>query len=117
MKILLIEDNEQVGLLVHELLAEGGNTVDWARSSAEASALLRLDGHDEYDWLVSDYELGDGNGIEVIDRYAGRAQTLLWSGLDVRSRVERDSRRRRPDHVLVKSDLGAGIALVLGSRP
>lgn len=106
MRVLLVEDDHRVGELVHDELEREGADCDWAKTSAEAHALLRLDGDDAYNWLVADYGLPDGDGLEIIDRYTGRARTVLFSGTFSNERnLPTTYTRRRPDHVIPKEQM------------
>jgi CheY-like chemotaxis protein len=63
-RILLIEDDENVRILVHHVLASAGYAVDSAGTMADALKLLRSR---PYDLVVADDRLPDGRGLELAD--------------------------------------------------
>jgi DNA-binding response OmpR family regulator len=62
--ILLVEDDPDVGPVLEHVLIAAGYGVHWARTSAEAHELLDAR---QYDLLVTDVMLPDGNGIAIAD--------------------------------------------------
>ena len=73
MKLLVIEDDEDVRELVRIVLREEGHVVDSAANATEGLLLGRVN---EYDAVVLDVRLPDGNGTEV-------ARTLRRDGRSV----------------------------------
>ena len=63
MRVLIIEDNERLSLLLAEGLARRGFSCDAAGSLAEADDFLAVTG---YDALVLDLGLPDGDGPHFI---------------------------------------------------
>ncbi|MEP7214802.1 MAG: response regulator [Anaerolineaceae bacterium] len=76
MKILLAEDERTISQLINHVLAADGHEVNAVRSAAEAIQLLSVD---EYDLVLLDLHLSDGDGLQVVDTIA--------NGPDVRTRV------------------------------
>src|SRR4051812_40849358 len=62
MKILLVEDDDDVRDLVRIVLQEEGHTVDTASTAAAGLALARAS---SYDGIVLDVRLPDGSGTDV----------------------------------------------------
>src|SRR3954470_8297299 len=73
MKLLVIEDDEDVRDLVRIVLREEGHVVDTAANATEGLLLGRVN---EYDAVVLDVRLPDGNGTDV-------ARTLRRDGKTV----------------------------------
>jgi two-component system OmpR family response regulator len=65
LRILLVEDHPAVGELTRKILAAGGHQVRWVVNVAEAALEA---GQKEFDLLVCDFALPDGDGIEVLKR-------------------------------------------------
>lgn len=84
MRILLVEDTEDIGEAIVARLSAPGHTVDWARTAADARELLDLGA---FDLVVLDVVLPDGNGFEILRmlRRGGRAIPVLM--LTARSTV------------------------------
>lgn len=103
MLILLVEDDVSVADSTIRFLDMYGATVHLAPTRSFASEALRADVSDGYDLLIVDYDLPDGKGTEVIDRYAGRARVVLVSGdPPTEEQLAAECPRRRPDEVLTK---------------
>ena len=64
-RILLVEDDEEVGPLLEHVLIENRYAVD--RTSAVADACSRLESH-SYDLVIAAARVTDGTGITVADR-------------------------------------------------
>ena len=64
-RILLVEDDLDVCLVMEHALSYGGHTVDATWRVIAAFVLL---GSHPYDLVVTDVRLPDGSGIEVADR-------------------------------------------------
>jgi DNA-binding response OmpR family regulator len=77
-RILVVEDDEDVGpLLAHNLVREG-YIVDLATTKADAWA--HLDAH-EYALVITDWRLPDGDGLVIADAAAEfGARTVVMSG-------------------------------------
>src|SRR5690348_4629654 len=63
-RILLVEDDPDVGPLLEHALLQAGFKVHWVNTAGEAQALL-----DErsYDLVLTDVMLPDGNGLDIAD--------------------------------------------------
>lgn len=88
MKVLLIEDHEDTALIIARGIETMGHSVAQANSVASAIALLT---QEQFDVIVSDLGLPDGNGIPLI--YAVRefchAPAIALTGYGNREDVER----------------------------
>ncbi|MEM9603761.1 MAG: response regulator, partial [Pseudomonadota bacterium] len=84
MHYLLVEDSEDIGQAVTARLSEQGHAVDWARTLAEADAVLAASG---VDLIVLDIMLPDGDGRDFLARHRARADTTPVLVLTARSRV------------------------------
>jgi DNA-binding NtrC family response regulator len=77
-RILLVEDDANVLLLLEHVLSGDGHVVDTASTVEEArSHLAQRPG---YDLVVADGRLPDGTGMEVGDAAARTAKTLIVTG-------------------------------------
>ena len=74
MRILLVEDDHDVRLLLEHMLFDAGHAVDSAVSVAAARACLAKS---KYDLVLTDGKLGDGSGIAVADDATGRGMKVL----------------------------------------
>jgi hypothetical protein len=88
MKVLLIEDHEDTALIIARGIQTMGHSVARANSVASAVAILT---REEFDVIVSDIGLPDGNGIPLI--YAVRefcqAPAIAITGYGNREDIER----------------------------
>jgi signal transduction histidine kinase len=66
-RILLVEDNEEVGEFAQSLLSELGHRVRWAQSAEQALELARKQ---KFDAVFSDVVMPGMSGIELADRLA-----------------------------------------------
>lgn len=73
MRILLAEDDPQLGDGLMVGLRQGGFAVDWVRDGAAADHALQSE---DFDLLVLDLGLPRLTGMEVLRRMRGRGQTL-----------------------------------------
>ncbi|WP_318505005.1 response regulator transcription factor [Bacillus sp. T3] len=62
MNILLAEDDERLGKLIHHMLKKELHLVDWVKNGKEAYDYARLS---EYDVLLLDWMMPDKSGIEI----------------------------------------------------
>src|SRR5437773_9832065 len=77
-RILLVEDDEDVGELLALTLADAGYQVDVATTAAESWARLAAQG---YSLVIADWRLPDGDGSVIADRAADLgAKTFIMSG-------------------------------------
>lgn len=61
-RILVVEDEEDYGQLLVEVLGDAGFSVKWMRSCAEGLAAFRAD---SFDLVILDVNLPDGTGFDV----------------------------------------------------
>jgi two-component system response regulator HydG len=64
-RILLIEDDANVRMVMEHILIDGGYEVDTARTVLRGRELLA---GNHYDLVVADARMPDGNGIELADK-------------------------------------------------
>jgi len=68
-RILLVEDERDIAVLLVHVLNDGGYDADLATNIAEA--MKRLAEHrDWYGLVIVDWRLADGNGLAVVERAA-----------------------------------------------
>ena len=81
MKILLVEDNESLATSVRRLLEMNEAEVSWAQDALEG---VRLLGEQDFELVVSDYSLGEGEKGDAVLRAAATlqpaARRILMSG-------------------------------------
>jgi DNA-binding response OmpR family regulator len=78
-RILLVEDEPEIGDLLALFLRGVGYAVDVARTLAQGRAWL--DGLAAYSLVIADLRLPDGDGLEVVDRAATLGvKTSILSG-------------------------------------
>jgi two-component system, NtrC family, response regulator HydG len=73
-RILLVEDDRDVCLLLQHVLLDAGYEVDCVASAGAARAHLA---DAKYDLVLTDGKLGDGSGIDVADDAIGRGMKAL----------------------------------------
>ncbi len=73
-RILVVEDDADVRLLVEEVLLHAGHAVNAVETFKQGRELLRAG---DYDFLLTDGRLGDGTGIELADQAAERGIPAL----------------------------------------
>jgi DNA-binding response OmpR family regulator len=77
-RILLVEDDPDVGPLLEHTLLHAGFRVHWVSSVAEAQALLS---ERVYDLVLTDVMLPDGNGLNIADAASARGiRSLVITG-------------------------------------
>ncbi|HMA66827.1 MAG TPA: response regulator transcription factor [Desulfosalsimonadaceae bacterium] len=64
MRLLLIEDDREIGAFVRSGLSEAGFTVDFAETGAEA---IQMQSSEPYDLLIVDLMLPDMDGLEIVE--------------------------------------------------
>jgi CheY-like chemotaxis protein len=78
-RILLVEDEPEIGDMLALFLRGVGYAVDVARTLAQGRAWL--DGLAAYSLVIADLRLPDGDGLEVVDRAATLGvKTSILSG-------------------------------------
>jgi two-component system response regulator HydG len=73
-RILLIEDDADVGPLLEHALLHAGFKVHWVSSVAEEQTLLE---ERTYDLVLTDVMLPDGNGLDIADAAKARGLKCL----------------------------------------
>jgi two-component system, NtrC family, response regulator HydG len=77
-RILLVEDEKDVRLVLEHVLVTAGYAVDSVATAQSARAWL---GMRRYDLVVADGRLGDGTGLEIADlALNGGMKTLIVTG-------------------------------------
>ena len=82
MRILLIEDHEQLGKAVGEQIVSDGHALDWMKSCKDANASLSLV---SYDLVLLDMMLPDGRGIDLLRglrKKDNRTPVIIITALD-----------------------------------
>src|ERR1051325_6789298 len=80
-RILLVEDEADLRKALALGLRRAGYQVDIAASAAEAQQLIEAQ---SYALVLADWQLPDGNGIDLADlAVRGRAKTLIISGFAI----------------------------------
>jgi len=89
MRLLVVEDSERLASLMAKILTAGGHVVDVAQSLDMAHAALELV---DYDVMILDLSLPDGDGRELLDRLRrserGTLVLVVTARGDVVSRVQ-----------------------------
>jgi len=89
MRILLLEDTEDVAEAIVASFARDGHAVDHAASCEAAEDALAVQ---DYDLVILDINLPDGSGVDVLRGLRGGKNTtpvlMLTARLDVEDRVE-----------------------------
>jgi DNA-binding NarL/FixJ family response regulator len=89
MRILILEDNDQLAHCLAMELEQEGFSVETARSGAEGLQRLRQGEHPApFDALIIDWDLPDFSGLEVYERLANQPQRPPALMLTGRDRVE-----------------------------
>jgi DNA-binding NtrC family response regulator len=73
-RILLVEDDGDVRMLLQHVLLDAGYDVECAGSAAAARNCLA---ERRYDLVLTDGKLGDGSGIDIADDATGRGMKAL----------------------------------------
>ncbi len=109
--VLLVEDDEDIRATVREMLRGLGHSVIEATTAPEAEALAGLP---EIGMVLSDIQLmGEGTGIDLAHRLAGRVPVALMTSLPPGDRL----RAEAPCPVLQKPFVAAELAaLIAGVR-
>ena len=99
MKILIVEDDRQVGSLLKRILEEDGYAVDLVHTGEEARTLAFVN---DYDGIVLDLELPDRHGFTIVQelRRLGRTTpVLILTGLGHEEAVVRGLDAGADDYV------------------
>ena len=107
-RILLVEDEQDIRVLLHNVLFAAGYHVDSVGTKASAFALLDML---RYDLILTDDRLPDGRGLDIADRASERGMdALVLTGYGMRlTRAEIDRHEIlmkpiRPDELLEAVD-------------
>jgi two-component system, OmpR family, response regulator TctD len=91
MRLLLVEDNEDLGDALERHFRADGHAVDWARTAPEASDFLRVAtsaaAGADYDLVVLDIMLPGGDGREILRQIRSAENDLPVVVLTARSQV------------------------------
>ena len=116
LRVLVVEDDALIAMLLSELLAGMGHDV-CATAASEAEAVIAATRYDP-DLMIVDARLGRGSGVSAVEQIlrAGPVAHVFVSG-DVES-----VRRRRPDAIVVRkpfreAELARAIDLALAAIP
>jgi DNA-binding response OmpR family regulator len=93
MRILLVEDTEDVSEAVATCFTRRGDAVDCAATAAEARDLIAVQ---EYDVVILDIQLPDGSGSDVLNELRASGRTTFILMLTARTNV--DDRVSALDH-------------------
>ncbi|MGS0754491.1 response regulator transcription factor [Roseateles sp. GG27B] len=85
MRILLIEDDPTLSLIMRRSLADAGHLVDWADTLEQASFLWRIQEHDA---VLLDLTLPDGNGLQALRDARARGNRTPVLILTARNRTD-----------------------------
>jgi PAS domain S-box-containing protein len=88
-RVLLLEDNPDTLRYLSILLRQRGYIVQTARRVSEAETLLESQ---PFDMLISDIQLPDGNGLDLMRMYRGKIRGIAVSGFgsvsDIKTSLE-----------------------------
>ncbi|GAB4360859.1 MAG: response regulator transcription factor [Kiloniellaceae bacterium] len=90
MRLLLVEDNEDLGDALERHFRADGHAVDWARTAPEAGDFLRVGtaaGASGYDLVVLDIMLPGGDGRQILQQIRSGNSDLPVLVLTARSQV------------------------------
>lgn len=73
MRLLLVEDNARLASLIREGLDRQGFAVNWCETVDGAEHALRID---DYDLMLLDLGLPDGDGLDLVRRLRRRQDTM-----------------------------------------
>jgi DNA-binding NtrC family response regulator len=92
-RILIVEDDRDVMVLLQHVLLDAGYAVECAPGVKAAQSLLK---ERTYDLVLTDGKLGDGSGIEVADdAVARRMKALVMTGYSLQMEAEGGLERHR----------------------
>ena len=116
LRVLVIEDDALIAMLLSELLAGMGHDV-CATAATEADAVIAATRH-RPDLMIVDARLGRGSGVSAVEEIlgAGPVAHVFLSGDVERVRV------RKPDAVVIRkpfreADLARAIDMALAAAP
>ncbi len=85
MRILIVEDDDDLGDALLRQLRREGHAVDWQRNGEEADEVLR---YQEYELIILDIGLPGMNGFEVLQALRKRGDRTAVLMLTARSNIE-----------------------------
>jgi two-component system, chemotaxis family, CheB/CheR fusion protein len=99
LRILLVEDHEDTRRAMERLLRQWGHAVHGAGNVAHA---LELDSANAFDLLLSDLELPDGTGTELLKKLRARhpLRAVAMSGHGTESDMARTREAGFDDHLI-----------------
>ena len=115
MRILLLEDAEGLGEVIHDQITDEGHAIDWVQSISHAQASLRTT---RYDLILLDLILPDGSGIDLLKKIRHAGETVPVIILTAKDQISDriNGLNAGADDYLVKpfdlSELSARIAAV-----
>lgn len=115
MRILLVEDAEGLGEVIHDQIADEGHAIDWVKTIAYAEASIHTT---DYDLILLDLMLPDGSGIDLLTKIRKSGETTPVIILTARDQISDRIKglNAGADDYLVKpfdlSELSARIAAV-----
>lgn len=101
--ILFVEDNANTAMTVRVALGLRGYEVDTAASIADASAALA---QKKYEVLVTDLNLPDGSGEELLQVVQGTMNVIVLSGYCAPEDIARSKQQGFFEHLPKPFDLG-----------
>ncbi|TMM46520.1 response regulator transcription factor [Colwellia ponticola] len=84
MRILLVEDTEGLGEVIQDQVADEGHAVDWVKCISQADSSLRTT---DYDLILLDLMLPDGNGIDLLKKIRNLGETTPVIILTARDQI------------------------------
>lgn len=89
MRVLLVEDDEQLGSSLHRALDHAGYAVDWLKNAEEAGAAVTTE---SFDLIVLDWMLPGRSGVELMQILRQQGHTtpvlMLTARRDTDSKIE-----------------------------
>jgi len=113
-RILLVEDDNEVGHLLDVVLRSEGYAVEYARDAAQAR--MRLAAR-SFDLVLADWRLPDGDGIDIAELAAkSGVKTVLMSGYLLQIPADRTAGYELLMKPIRPRELVEAIERVLGPR-
>ncbi|WP_333674849.1 response regulator [Glutamicibacter sp.] len=91
-KVLVVEDEAQVSLLIHEMFKDEWRQIDFAETAYEALEVIERTGN-KYDFIFLDLNLPDKKGLETVGliRAASMSPVVAETGdIDLAEELEKD---------------------------
>ncbi len=111
-RILLIDDDVELAQMLREYLEPGHCQLSLAHSGAQGLALLA---QDDYDLILLDLMLPDGNGLDLLKQYRQRSRrpVIMFTAHGGEARIVQEAIQMQTIISLVSA--GMGVALVPAS--